>query len=85
MCAAKLATKATMQKKYHDRQHGIQNEPEVWRSLMLARLLKTEIVEIEDSHAQDALCVSETNSFVIIDTADAIPLTQALNKTKCYD
>lgn len=75
MCAAKLATKATMQKhkvcmiSTDNERAGAMAQLDAF-----ARLLKTEMIEIEDSHAlQDAVAIQKPESFVIIDTAGCNP------------
>ncbi|MDD3183208.1 MAG: GTPase [Alphaproteobacteria bacterium] len=78
MCAAKLATKATMQKKSiaiistdTERAGGMAQLD------AFARLLKTEMIEIEDSHAlHDAISMQKAESFVIIDTAGCNPFNK---------
>lgn len=79
MCAAKLATKAIMQKQTvallstdTERAGGMAQLD------AFARLLKTEMVEIEDSHAlQDAILIQKPNSFIIIDTAGCNPFIES--------
>ncbi|MGE4350789.1 MAG: GTPase [Bdellovibrionales bacterium] len=79
MCAAKLATQATLQKQSvalistdTERAGGMD------QLAAFARLLKTDMVEIEDSHAlQDAVTMQKPHSFVIIDTAGCNPFNES--------
>ena len=75
LCAAKLATRATLQKlptvmisTDTERAGGMAQLD------AFARLLKTEMIEIEDSHAlQDAISIQKQGCFIIIDTAGCNP------------
>lgn len=75
LCAAKLATKATMAKKNialistdTERAGGMAQLG------AFARLLKTDMMEIEDAHAlRDAVSMQKPNTFIVIDTAGCNP------------
>lgn len=82
MCAAKLATKATMQKKIVSMISTDNERAGAMAQLdAFARLLKTEMIEIEDAHAlQDAVLIQKPDSFVVIDTAGCNPFDDAQKK-----
>jgi len=82
LCAAKLATKATLAKRSvtlistdTERAGGMA------QLSAFASLLKTDLIEIEDAHAiQDAIAIQKPGSFIIIDTAGCNPFDESDKK-----